>query len=87
LHAGIPVTGTVQQPVVRGIRVPVTAFIDDTRTSVYVVRDGVLNVQKVAEVEDDGKNAIVTGLSAGSAVVANVEDTNAGNGDRVTASR
>jgi len=87
LHAGIPVTGTVQQPVVRGIRVPVTAFVDDTRASVYVVRDGVLNVQKVAEVEDDGKNAIVTGLPAGSAVVANVEDTNAGNGDRVTASR
>jgi hypothetical protein len=51
------------------------------------VRDGVLNVQKVAEVQDDGKNAIVTGLPAGSAVVANVEDTNAGNGDRVTASR
>ena len=87
LHAGIPVTGTVQQPAVSGIRIPVTAFIDDTRQSVYVVRDNVVNVQKVAEVQDDGKNAIVTGLPPGSAVIANVEDTSAGNGDRVTASR
>jgi HlyD family secretion protein len=87
LHAGIPVTGTVQQPIVSGIRVPITAFVDDTRQSVYVVRDDVVNVQKVAEVQDDGKNAIVTGLAPGSAVIANVENTDAGNGDRVTASR
>lgn len=87
LHAGMPVIGTVPEATVTGVRIPVTAFVDDTHGSVYVVKNGVITTQRVGEVKDDGKNAIVTGLDAGSTVVANVENTNAGNGDRVTASR
>lgn len=87
LHAGMPVIGTVPEATVTGVRIPVTAFVDDTHASVYVVKGDVIATQRVGEVKDDGKNAIVTGLDAGSTVVANVENTNAGNGDRVTASR
>jgi HlyD family secretion protein len=84
LHAGIPVTGTVQEPSVSGIRIPLTAFVDDTRTSVYAIEDGVVKTQKVAEVKDDGTNAIVTGLTSGTRVIADVENANVGNGDRVS---
>ncbi len=83
LHAGMPVTGTVDLPAVTGIEVPVTAFVDDTRTSVYTVDGGTVRTHAVSEVKDDGKNAIVTGLPSGTIVVQNVENTTVGDGDRV----
>ncbi len=84
LHAGLPVTAVVALPPVDGIEIPVTAFIDDTHAAVYTVSNGVLKSTPVHEVKDDGKNAIVTGLPAGTHVVQDVEAANAGNGDRVT---
>jgi multidrug efflux pump subunit AcrA (membrane-fusion protein) len=87
LHAGMPVTGLVNEPSVRGIVVPVTAFVDDTHQSVYVVSNGVIHAQNVTYVKDDGKNAVVTGLPAGSLVVKDVEESNAGNGDKVAINR
>jgi len=84
LHAGMPVTGDVDLPPSRGIEIPVTAFVDDTHTSVNVVANNVVKTTTVHEVKDDGTNAIVTGISAGTVVIKDVEAVNVGNGDRVT---
>ncbi|HZO94634.1 MAG TPA: efflux RND transporter periplasmic adaptor subunit [Candidatus Baltobacteraceae bacterium] len=83
LHAGMPVTATVAEPPVRGVVIPLAAFVDDTRTSVDIVSNGVVHTHQVAEVKDDGKNAVVTGLPANAVVVADVEQSTVGNGDRV----
>jgi multidrug efflux pump subunit AcrA (membrane-fusion protein) len=83
LHGGMPVTATVSLPPVSGIEVPETAYVDDTHASIYVIAGGVVRTQPVTEVAEDGKNAIVTGVPAGSVVLQNVEDTTVGNGDRV----
>lgn len=87
LHSGMPLTGIVDEPSVRGIVVPVTAFVDDTRQSVYIVVNGVARTRSVSEVKDDGKNAVVTGLPSGTVVVKDVEQSNVGNGDRVRIER
>lgn len=84
LHAGMPVSANLQLPPVSGIDIPVSAFIDDTHTSVYVVDNGVIKTQTVKEVQDDGVHAIVTGLASGARIVSNVESSNVGNGDRVS---
>jgi multidrug efflux pump subunit AcrA (membrane-fusion protein) len=84
LHAGMPVTGSVALPAVRGLEIPVTAFVDDTRASVYAIDANVVKTAAVHEVKDDGANAIVTGIAAGTVIVKDVESENVGNGDRVT---
>jgi multidrug efflux pump subunit AcrA (membrane-fusion protein) len=83
LHAGMPITGTVALPPLTGIDIPVTAFVDDTHTSVYVVDNGVAKTTTVRDVQDDGTHAIVTGLTAGQSIVGDVEAANVGNGDHV----
>jgi membrane fusion protein (multidrug efflux system) len=87
LRAGMPVTAFVDQPAVHGVVIPMTAFIDDTRSTVYTIdRDGVVHQQAVAEVADDGTNAVVTGISAGTVLIKNVNNTTVGNGDKVNPS-
>ncbi len=83
LHAGMPVTGTVSLTPLRGIKIPFTAFVDDTHTSVYAVENDIVRTVTVHEVGDDGTNAIVTGLASGTKIIQNVDAANAGNGDRV----
>jgi multidrug efflux pump subunit AcrA (membrane-fusion protein) len=83
LHAGMPVTGTVALPPVSGIEIPVTAFVDDTHAGVYVVDDNVVKSAAVHDVKDDGNNAIVTGLTAGTTIVSDVDSASVGNGDRI----
>ncbi len=83
LHPGMPVSGTVALPAVSGIDIPVSAFVDDTHASVYVVDDGVVKSATVHEVKDDGTHAIVTGLAAGTTIVSDVDSANVGNGDRI----
>jgi multidrug efflux pump subunit AcrA (membrane-fusion protein) len=83
LHAGMPVSGIVDLPSVSGVEIPMTAFVDDTHTSVFTVDNGTVKTQKVAYVNDDVKNAIVTGLPAGSTVVKDVEASTVAAGDRV----
>lgn len=83
LHAGMPVTGTVALPAVNGVEIPVSAFIDDTHDGVYAVAGDTVKTTNVREVKDDGTNAIVTGLDAGTRIVSNVDAVNVGNGDRV----
>jgi HlyD family secretion protein len=84
LRAGVPVSATVAQPPVSGVLVPLAAFLDDTHTAVYVVSAGIVTTHAVTEIQDDGKNAVVTGLSAGSVVVADVSAATVGNGDKVS---
>ncbi len=88
LRAGMPVNAFVDQPVVRGIVIPMTAFIDDTHSTVYTISssDGVVHQQAVSEVTDDGTNAVVTGIPAGTLLIKNVNNTTVGNGDRVNPS-
>jgi multidrug resistance efflux pump len=83
LHAGMPVTADVALPAVSGIEIPVTAFVDDTRAAVYVVDGGVVKTAAVRDVKDDGTNAIVTGLTAGTTIVSDVDSADVGNGDRI----
>jgi len=87
LRAGMPVNGFVDEPVVRGVVIPMTAFIDDTHSTIYTIAsDGVVHQQTVAEVADDGARAVVTGVAAGTLLVENVNNTTVGNGDRVNPS-
>lgn len=83
LRAGMPVTGNVALPAVSGVEIPVTAFLDDTHTSVYAVVNGVAETTNVRDVKDDGYNAIVTGLNPGAVIVQDVNAANVANGDRV----
>jgi multidrug efflux pump subunit AcrA (membrane-fusion protein) len=84
LHAGMPVTGDIALRAVSGIEIPVTAFIDDTHANVYVVDNDVLKTTAVRDVKDDGTNAIVTGLTAGTTIVSDVGAADVGNGDRIS---
>ena len=83
LRAGMPVSASVAEPPVTGVLVPLSAFLDDTHTAVYVVSDGVVRTAPVTEVKDDGKNAVVTGLATGSVIVQDVLSATVGNGDKV----
>jgi RND family efflux transporter MFP subunit len=85
LHAGMPVNAFVDLPPVRGLVIPMTAFIDDTHTSVYAVDGGVVHEKPVALTSDDGARAVVTGLANGELVVSNVDAATVANGDRVRA--
>ena len=72
LHSGVPVTGLIQLPATQGITIPTTAFLDDTHTSGLAVgSDNVARAVKVSAVRSDASHTIVTGLSAGTPVVAN----------------
>lgn len=84
LHAGMPVSGTVSLPAVSGILIPYSAFVDDFKNSVYIVSNGTVATKPVKDLKDDGKNAVVTGLSAGTVVVKDADAANVGNGDAVT---
>lgn len=83
-RSGAPVEASVDLPPVRGIVIPDTAFVDDTKTSVYVVRNGVVQEQgNISVVTDDGVHAVVSGLTAGTTVVQDFENANVGIGDHV----
>jgi multidrug efflux pump subunit AcrA (membrane-fusion protein) len=71
LRPGMTVTANVEAPPVRGIAVPRTAFLDDTHQTVMTVHGGVAHVADVTEVAEDPTYAVVTGLPAGTQVVAN----------------
>lgn len=72
LKSGMAVTATVAMPVVSGVAVPVTAFLDDAHDSIMIEDSGgVARERSVTAKGDDGKTAIVTGLPTGTRVVAN----------------
>ncbi len=83
LRPGMAVEGIVSLPSASGIRVPVTAFTDDTHSAVLTVgADDTVATATVSEIADDGKSAVVNGLAPGTRVIANGQ-TSVGNGDKV----
>jgi multidrug efflux pump subunit AcrA (membrane-fusion protein) len=72
LKSGMAVTGTINLPVVTGLGVPTTAFLDDSHNSVMVVNpDGTAKLAKVQERGSDGKTSVVTGIAQGTKVISN----------------
>jgi HlyD family secretion protein len=65
LRSGVAVTGTVTLPVVSGVTVPTSAFLDDTHTTVAVVKNHRAVTTHVQELATNGTTSIVTGLAAG----------------------
>jgi HlyD family secretion protein len=86
LHAGMPLTGIVALPAVRGVEIPVTAFVDDGHASIYTIKHDTVSSTPVRDVRDDGLHAIVTGIEPGATIVQDVAAANVGNGDRVDTS-
>jgi multidrug resistance efflux pump len=83
-HSGASIVGQVDLAPVRGVIVPDTAYVDDTKSSVYVVRNGVVQEQgNILVVSDDGVHSVVTGLAPGTAVIQDFENANVGIGDHV----
>lgn len=80
-HSGMVVTGQVVRPTTSGLRIPVTAFTDDTQTAVQtIVRRtepgsrrpiDVVKTIPVTMVAEDTRNAVVEGLKRGEVVLAN----------------
>jgi len=70
LQAGVPVTGTIDLPSTNGIGIPVTAFLDDTRSTIMIAQKGVAKLTHVRELSSDGTTSIVTGLPNGTRVIA-----------------
>jgi multidrug efflux pump subunit AcrA (membrane-fusion protein) len=83
LHAGMPVTASVDLPAVSGVEVPLTAFVDDTHRNVYSVSDGAVHTHDVRYLNADGKNAVVTGLRSGTVIVKDVVTSTVADGDNV----
>jgi multidrug efflux pump subunit AcrA (membrane-fusion protein) len=71
LRPGMAVSGSARLPVTSGLRVPDTAFLDTTNSTVQTVSAGVVQTAKVTMIADDGSNAIVTGIALGASVVIN----------------
>lgn len=70
-HSGMVVSGHVSRPSTTGIRIPVTAFLDTTNSTVQMLSNGSVKTAKVTMVASDAKNAIVQGLRPGDQVIAN----------------
>lgn len=73
LTSGMTIAGTVALAPVHGISVPVTAFLDDSHSSVMVVAaDGTVHTTPVRQIGAATQTAaVVTGLAAGTSVIAN----------------
>ncbi len=83
LRPGMAVVGVIALPALRGIMVPVTAFTDDTHTSVMTVdEDGTVETAKVVETGEGRKMAVVRGLEPGTRVIADGQ-SGVGDGEKV----
>ena len=75
LQSGLPVTATATLPAVSGVGIPSTAFLDDTHTTVMAVQGRGKNASArtthVRELGTDGTTSIVSGITAGEAVISN----------------
>ena len=71
LRPGMVVSANAALPSASGIRIPVTSFLDTTNSSVQIVRDGTAQTVHVTMIAADSKNAVVSGLPAGSMVISN----------------
>jgi multidrug efflux pump subunit AcrA (membrane-fusion protein) len=71
LRPGMVVSGTASLPGASGTRIPVTAFLDTTDSSVQIVRNSAAQTVHVTTMAHDAKNAVVVGLPQGAVVIAN----------------
>jgi len=71
LHAGIPVTASVDLPTVSGVGVPSGAFLDDSHTTLLTASGGTAHVAHVTDLGAKGGISIVSGIAAGTVVIAN----------------
>jgi hypothetical protein len=65
------ISGVVSQPPTSGVTIPVTAFVDDSQSTVQTLANGVVKTLPVTMIAEDGKHAIVRGLDAGQQIIAN----------------
>jgi hypothetical protein len=65
------VSGIASLPSASGVRIPATAFLDTTNSTVQTVNSGVVHTVKVTMLAQDAQNAIVSGLPPGASVVTN----------------
>ena len=83
LRPGMAVEATVPLPAASGIRIPATAFTDDSHTQVMVVADdGTVHLTRVVELGHNDQNAVVAGLAPGARVV-NDGQTSVSEGQKV----
>jgi RND family efflux transporter MFP subunit len=71
LRPGMAVSGIASLPSASGVRIPATAFLDTTNSTVQTVTNNVVHTVKVTMIAQDQQNAIVSGLSPGTKVVTN----------------
>jgi RND family efflux transporter MFP subunit len=71
LKPGMVITGVATLPSASGVRIPNTAFLDTTNSTVQVVRDGRVHTANVLMLAQDNNNAIVRGIDPGTLVVSN----------------
>jgi HlyD family secretion protein len=71
LRPGTPVSAAARLPSASGVKIPSTAFLDTTNSTIQTVKGGIVQTLKVTMIADDGANAIVTGISTGVPVVIN----------------
>ena len=84
LRPGMVVQGQIAALPVRGMRVPVTAFTDDNHDALMTVgSNGTVKTQNVTELGTDGTTSVVSGLLAGTRVIANGQ-TSVGDGEKVS---
>ena len=69
LRAGTPVRAVVALAPVSGVVVPSSAFVDDARLRILVVRNERAHTVRVTEIATDGANSVVSGITAGASVV------------------
>jgi len=71
LRPGMAVSGSARLPTFSGVTIPDTAFLDTTNSTIQIVNSSVVQTARVTMLADDGKNAIVTGVARGTAVLVN----------------
>lgn len=71
LQSGVPVTGTISLGATTGVGIPSAAFLDDTNSTVYAIKDGKAQTANVKQIATDGNTSIVSGLPEGTTLVSN----------------
>jgi multidrug efflux pump subunit AcrA (membrane-fusion protein) len=70
-HSGMVIAGVVSRPPTRGVVIPVTAFVDDSQSTVQTLVDGAVKTVPVTMIAEDTKSAVVAGLAPGQRIIAN----------------
>lgn len=70
-HSGMVVTGVVTRERTTGVRIPRTAFLDDSQSTVETIAAGKVKTLNVVMVAEDQKFAVVQGLKRGQRIIVN----------------